>query len=72
MMEEIQISSSQQLNTIIDKLSAMQLRRELKLLAGSFQLNAIVYAQFSMRDSGQVWELKCVNDAHGGGYLKKL
>jgi hypothetical protein len=72
MLEECQISSFDQLNQLTGKLSAMRLRKEIKLLAGSFDMSSVVFAQFRLKDTGQVWELNCVNDNHGSGYLKKI
>ena len=72
MLEETQVTSFDQLNNLTAKLSAMQLRREIKLITGSFDMANTVYAQFKVKDTGQSWELRCVNDSHGGGYLKKI
>jgi hypothetical protein len=49
----------------------MRLRKDIKL-AGSFDMSSVVYAQFTLRDTGQLWELNCVNDNYGNGYLKKI
>jgi hypothetical protein len=72
MLEEMQITGFDQLNMITGKLGVMQRQREIKLLEGSFDMSDVVFARFRIKATGQVWELRCVNDQHGSGYLKKV
>ena len=72
MLEQTQITSFAQLNKITGELGAMHVRRDIKLLKGSFDMADVVFAQFREKDTGKVWELRCVNDNHGQGYLKKI
>jgi hypothetical protein len=63
------ISGQGQLEELVATLSALRLQGEIKLLHGSFQLDAMIDAEFVEKATGQKWRLKCANDARGGGSL---
>lgn len=56
MLEETPIANEDQLNKITAKLSGMQLRRELKLVHGSFDMGAMMWVDcWSGKRGPDVW-----------------
>lgn len=72
-IENAIIGSPYQLDALLSKLRALQLKREVKLISGSFDNNTIVETEFIMVSNCERWHLSCLCDGpYGKGFLKKL
>jgi hypothetical protein len=69
-LKEISIHSSNEAENLLTTLRGMQLRRELKLLRGSFDFHETVDAEFKLKNSPDLWRVYCVE--RSGGYLRKI
>ena len=69
-LKEITVHSSSEVESMLVTLRGMQLRRELKIINGSFDFHGVLDAEFKVKNSNDRWRVYCVEQ--GGGYLKKI
>ena len=70
MLEPLHVGSQTEATALLAKLSAMQLRKELKIIRGSFS-ETILHVEFRLKATGEIWLLRGVNDIRGGLTLER-
>jgi hypothetical protein len=65
-LKPLEINSYSQLSEILGTLGAARIRRDIKILSGSFDEGSIIDVKFRVKSSGEVWRLQCLNEAPFG------
>lgn len=70
-LKEMEIGSRKHLLDLLSELRCMQLDGNINFISGSFDLDLEVRCKFRTTKDGLVWELYCMDDKGGSGYLRR-
>lgn len=70
-LQTMEINSRSTLLDLLSELRCLHLNRDLKIISGSFDLNLTVSCQFRLSKDGSIWDLYCLDDKGGSGYLRR-